>query len=99
MHIKTKKKEKEITNLILISFLFYYLFCFYKSTKTHKEIEDIADLIIGCDGAYSTVRSHMIKRPGFNFSQTYIEHGYLELCIPPTENNDVSTMHSCNFKI
>lgn len=61
---------------------------YFKNTKTHKEIEDIADLIIGCDGAYSTVRSHMIKRPGFNFSQTYIEHGYLELCIPPTENND-----------
>lgn len=25
----------------------------------------------------------MLTKPGFDFSQTYIEHGYLELCIPP----------------
>lgn len=25
----------------------------------------------------------MLKRPGFDFSQTYIEHGYVELNIPP----------------
>lgn len=32
----------------------------------------------------------MLKRPGFNYSQTYIEHGYLELCIPPAKGGGVS---------
>lgn len=49
-----------------------------------------ADLIIGADGAYSSVRREMMKQPLFNYSQYYIEHGYLELCIPPLENGDVS---------
>lgn len=53
-----------------------------KSSQVRK-----ADLIIGCDGAFSTVRKQMVKQPGFNYSQTYIEHGYLELCIPPTKDN------------
>lgn len=41
-----------------------------------------ADLIIGCDGAFSAVRRHMLQSPGFDYSQTYIDHGYIELCIP-----------------
>ncbi|XP_075212519.1 kynurenine 3-monooxygenase cn [Lycorma delicatula] len=41
-----------------------------------------ADLIIGADGAHSAVRREMMKQPMFYFSQTYIEHGYIELCIP-----------------
>jgi kynurenine 3-monooxygenase len=49
-----------------------------------------SDLIIGCDGAFSAVRREMLKRPGFNYSQTYIEHGYLELCIPPARDGEVS---------
>lgn len=50
--------------------------------------EATADLIIGCDGAFSAVRKQMLQYPGFDFNQTYIEHGYLELCIPPA-NGDV----------
>lgn len=46
------------------------------------------DLIVGCDGAFSAVRRHMLKEPHFNFSQKYIEHGYLELCMPPDKNGD-----------
>ncbi|KFM79392.1 Kynurenine 3-monooxygenase, partial [Stegodyphus mimosarum] len=38
--------------------------------------EDKADLLIGCDGAYSAVRRQMLKKPRFNYSQFYIEHGY-----------------------
>lgn len=36
----------------------------------------------------------MITRPGFDFSQTYIEHGYLELCIPPTASGDFAMPHN-----
>ena len=48
-----------------------------------------ADLILGCDGAYSAVRRQMMKAPRFNYSQTYIPHGYMELCIPPTATGQV----------
>lgn len=44
------------------------------------------DLIVGCDGAFSAVRREVLKKNGFNYSQTYIEHGYLELVIPPGED-------------
>ncbi|XP_055531129.1 kynurenine 3-monooxygenase [Wyeomyia smithii] len=53
-----------------------------------------ADLIVGCDGAFSAVRKEIIKRPGYDFSQTYIEHGYLELCIPPTKEGDFAMPHN-----
>lgn len=29
----------------------------------------------------------MIQKQGFDYSQTYIEHGYLELCIPAVNND------------
>lgn len=49
-----------------------------------------ADLVVGCDGAFSAVRREIMKRPGFNYSQTYIDHGYLELCIPPGNDGNVN---------
>ncbi|MDJ1469763.1 NAD(P)/FAD-dependent oxidoreductase [Cytophagaceae bacterium DM2B3-1] len=46
------------------------------------------DLIFGSDGAFSAVRSAMMKRPLFDYSQDYIEHGYKELTIPPTADGN-----------
>nr|KAF6276406.1 kynurenine 3-monooxygenase [Pipistrellus kuhlii] len=45
------------------------------------------DLIVGCDGAYSTVRSFLMKKPRFDYSQQYIPHGYMELTIPPRDGD------------
>ena len=42
-----------------------------------------SDLVIGCDGAFSAVRKEMMKRARFDYSQTYIPHAYMELCMPP----------------
>ncbi|XP_053980177.1 kynurenine 3-monooxygenase [Hylaeus volcanicus] len=56
-------------------------------TKTGT-IEDVeSDLIIGADGAYSTIRRLMTKRPLFDCSQKYIEHGYVELFVPAGKDN------------
>lgn len=60
---------------------------FFRSDKVPKDVT--CDLIVGCDGAYSTVRSHLMKKPRFDYSQQYIPHGYMELTIPP-KNGDVS---------
>lgn len=56
------------------------------STRTNKTFEVTSDLIIGADGAFSAVRKYMMKQPLFDYSQKFIEHGYLELCIPPINN-------------
>lgn len=40
------------------------------------------DLIIGADGAFSTVRQSLQTYDRFDFSQSYINHGYKELHIP-----------------
>ncbi|XP_054432684.1 LOW QUALITY PROTEIN: kynurenine 3-monooxygenase [Pteronotus mesoamericanus] len=55
------------------------------SDKVPKDLT--CDLIVGCDGAYSTVRAQLMKKPRFDYSQRYIPHGYMELTIPP-KNGD-----------
>ncbi|XP_077470301.1 kynurenine 3-monooxygenase [Stigmatopora argus] len=42
-----------------------------------------ADLIVGCDGAFSAVRKQFLRQSRFNYNQTYIPHGYMELTMPP----------------
>lgn len=47
------------------------------------------DLIIAADGAYSAIRRSLMTTPRFDYSQEYIEHGYIELSIMP-KNDEVS---------
>ncbi|MDQ3395166.1 MAG: FAD-dependent monooxygenase [Bacteroidota bacterium] len=47
-----------------------------------------ADLIIGADGAFSTLRKAIQQYSNISFSQNFIEHGYKELTIPPTPQNE-----------
>lgn len=65
---------------------------FDKTELTLKENEAIYhkkyDLIIGTDGAFSAVRKAMQFTDRFEYSQTFIEHGYKELRIPPGENGE-----------
>jgi kynurenine 3-monooxygenase len=42
-----------------------------------------ADLLIGADGAFSEVRLAMQKTDRFEYAQSFLEHGYKELTIPP----------------
>jgi kynurenine 3-monooxygenase len=44
-----------------------------------------ADLLIGADGAYSEVRLAMQKTDRFEYTQSYLDHGYKELVIPPAD--------------
>lgn len=39
--------------------------------------------VIGCDGVFSKVRQDVMRCGRFDFEQRYIDHGYVELCIPP----------------
>ena len=52
-------------------------------TETDQEIAATGDAIIGVDGAFSVVRRAMQRLQRFDYSQTYLAHGYKELTIPP----------------
>ncbi|XP_076025366.1 kynurenine 3-monooxygenase isoform X2 [Genypterus blacodes] len=54
---------------------------FVKPDGTKEEIA--VDLIVGCDGAFSAIRKQFLRRSRFDYSQTYIPHGYMELTMPP----------------
>ncbi len=45
-----------------------------------------ADAIIGADGAFSAVRDALRVSDRFDYSQSYLEHGYKELEIPPAKD-------------
>ncbi len=50
-----------------------------------------ADAVFGADGAGSVIRQAAMKRSSslrFNFSQQYLTHGYKELSIPASDDND-----------
>ena len=59
-----------------------------KNTKNNTNQAFKGDVIIGTDGAFSVVRETLMKSGRFNYSQSYIDHGYKELSIPPTKEND-----------
>jgi kynurenine 3-monooxygenase len=44
--------------------------------------EEPAQLVLAGDGSYSAARRAVTFRPGFDFSQDYLAHGYKELTIP-----------------
>jgi kynurenine 3-monooxygenase len=52
-------------------------------TLTDRAIEARGDLVIGVDGAFSAVRRSMQRLDRFAYSQSYLDHGYKELTIPP----------------
>lgn len=52
-----------------------------------------ADLIVGADGAYSSIRGAMQRYGGFGFSQEFISHGYKELVIPPDQHGNFAIEH------
>lgn len=59
-----------------------------KNSKNQLTQAFKGDVIIGADGAFSMVRETIMKSGRFNYSQSYIEHGYKELSIPPTKAKD-----------
>jgi len=57
----------------------------FEEQTTKQTITKKSELIFGADGAFSALRRSMQKLDRFDYSQTYIEHSYKELHIPPAE--------------
>ena len=54
------------------------------NNETSEEVNTSGDAIIGVDGAFSAVRQSMQRRlQGFQYNESYLDHGYKELTIPP----------------
>ena len=62
--------------------------CTFRNEKTSQNVTERFDLVIGADGAYSSVRENMLRQGRIDFSRKYIGHGYKELCIPPKIGSD-----------
>ena len=65
----------------------------FEDYTTKEQTTFSADVILGADGAGSSVRKSMFLNKNFlfSFSQDYLTHGYKELSIPPAENNGYRT--------
>src|SRR6266850_976734 len=54
------------------------------NTSTSQQLAAQADSVIGVDGAFSAVRQSMqLKIDSFQYDESYLDHGYKELTIPP----------------
>uniref|UniRef100_A0A8D3C392 Kynurenine 3-monooxygenase n=1 Tax=Scophthalmus maximus TaxID=52904 RepID=A0A8D3C392_SCOMX len=73
--------NKELLTGKNINRILHFTATVLRSDGSEEQIK--ADLIVGCDGAFSAIRKQFLRRSRFNYSQTYIPHGYMELTIPP----------------
>lgn len=59
----------------------------FEHQTSHSAATVESDLIFGADGAFSMARLQMqLTTDRFDYSQSYLEHGYKELLIPPVKN-------------
>jgi kynurenine 3-monooxygenase len=58
----------------------------FRNELTGETTEVNAAQIYGTDGAFSEVRHAMMMTDRFDYSQTYLKHGYKELSIPAADN-------------
>src|SRR3989440_8014584 len=57
------------------------------NSSTNQQLSTSADSVIGVDGAFSAVRQSMqLKMDNFQYDESYLDHGYKELTIPPGPN-------------
>ncbi|KAJ3187701.1 kynurenine 3-monooxygenase, mitochondrial precursor [Gaertneriomyces sp. JEL0708] len=57
---------------------------FVKTDGTHVKAK--GDLIVGADGAYSRTRQQLMRKVRMDYQQSYIDHAYVELTMPPAKD-------------
>jgi kynurenine 3-monooxygenase len=63
--------------------------------KNKQEVSEQFDHVFGTDGAFSAVRTRMSKIDRYDFSQTYLDHGYKELEIPANPDGTHRMRQDC----
>jgi kynurenine 3-monooxygenase len=55
--------------------------------KDDARVETVeAAAIVAADGAYSTVRRHLLRTERFDYSQQYLDQGYAEITVDPNQH-------------
>ena len=67
----------------------------FSDDSTGKVHSESYDRIFGTDGAFSAVRTRMTYLDRFNYSQTYLDHGYKELEIPANADGSHKLRKDC----
>ncbi len=67
----------------------------FVNEKTGENVRRQYDCIFGTDGAYSAVRTRLIKKERYDYSQTYLNHGYKELEIPSNADGSHQLRKDC----
>lgn len=62
-----------------------------QSNDRAQEIEISFDFMLGCDGAHSSVRYHLMKFVRMDYQQNYIDTIWSEFTIPPTSSSSDTT--------
>ena len=69
----------------------------FHDEETGEEVRESFDQIFGTDGAFSAVRTRLTRLDRYDYSQTYLDHGYKELEIPAnadgTHQLDINCLH------
>ena len=61
-----------------------------RDLHSDQTFEAPGDITFACDGAFSATRYAMQKMPRFEYSQSFLPHGYKELTIPPGPDGSFS---------
>lgn len=67
----------------------------FHQEKTGQEVLERFDQIYGTDGAFSAVRTRLSRLDRYDYSQTYLNHGYKELEIPANEDGSHKMRNDC----
>ena len=67
----------------------------FTDTDQNSTVKKSYDCVFATDGAFSAVRNKMMKYPMFDYSQTYLSHGYKELVIPPNADGSHQIDKNC----
>lgn len=73
VHFDTRVVDLEVEQGILV----------VVNERTGAEGRRAAGVVVGADGAYSAVRQRLQRTERFDYEQSYLQHGYKELTIPP----------------
>ena len=60
----------------------------FRDGRTGQTVTVESDALIGADGTFSAVRAQIQRLDRFDYAQSFLEHGFKELNIPPTAGGD-----------
>jgi kynurenine 3-monooxygenase len=67
----------------------------FHNEATGENVRKKYDCIFGTDGAFSAVRTRLVKQERYDYSQTYLSHGYKELEIPANPDGTHQLRKDC----